>query len=714
MIFSQVSNQVFERSVLSTDVSRALRSSLALAAAWTLCLFTGNAMAAALVATAAQNVALPDVRGDYGGRFIILLTLTLLMAASVFAGTIAGASVLAATIFIGILALLAGCWRHLSGDYGPQFAIASALLFFIALSQPGNWHRAVSLAELTTLGALGGIIVQLVGWFFRPQHPLRHAVGESWVAASDLINSLRAETEAETPHAPNFPNKEGELRATVDRTLKALAAAANRRNREFIAHLDDTAQLSARLATRTTAFHTTLEPLRTQPGFSKVAPTLDSVLRSLSNVARSAALTVITHRPEQFVAFQVRLRRATGLIHVLDSRLAELTPASSEVVQSRELLAQLAELIPAMRSTLEKTVDHGAVHASFALRLPDLGQMSVKSLSLWINTAPQIEPVLVRYTFRIAALMMIIVAVYKYFGIPHGYWIPFTTLVVLQPDYGATRQKAGQRIIGTITGSVLASLLLWVKMPVGFLVFFASAMAFLFAYFVRRRYALAIFFVTVMLVLMTESMMPVHLEFTVVRLLSNLAGGAIALLAALFFWPKWERERFPQIIAAALRANRKYLETIAAHLVQGQPFTGEALQAKRQSERANSESAASVQRLLGEPSSRQKNLERVAALATYNQRLTRTVTVLGQHLNKRNPFTYPPFESDVKAIGESIELLAKNLETEQPWGTTLPPKIEMPSVGAVESQLIYSQLTKVITEIEAMMLEIKTDAESDA
>lgn len=668
--FRARTNRVFETSVLSTDASRALRSSVALAGAWTVCLLTGHAPAAALAATAAQSIALPDVRGDYGGRLLILLALTLLMAASVFAGVIAGGNTLTATIFVGILALVAGCWRHLSGDYGPQFAVASVLVFFIALSQPGNWQRALVLAELTALGALGGIVVQLFGWFVRPQHPLRHAVGEAWVAASDLIDSLRTETEEETRPLSKLADQESNVRATVDRTLTALAAATNRRNRELIAHLDDTTQLSARIASRTASFHSALEPLRANPNFSQAAPTLDSVLRSLSNVTRSAALTVITHRPEQSVGLQVRLRRATGLIQVLDSRLAEISPTSPETIQTRQLLAQLAELIPTLRSTLEKTVDHGAAHVGFAVRLPDLSQMSIKSLSTWLNTASQLESVLVRYTFRIATLLIITVAFYKHFKIPHGYWIPFSTLIVLQPDYGATRLKAGQRIVGTITGSVLASLLLWVKMPIALLVLCASAMAFLFGYFLRRRYALAVFFVTVMLVLMTESMMEVHLEFTIVRLLSNLTGGILALLAALLFWPKWEQERFPEIFATSLRANRKYLETIAARTIRGDPFTGDAIQRKREAERANSESAASIQRLMGEPSSRQKNLEQVAALATYNQRLTRALTVLAQHLNKRKPFAYPKFESDVKVIEQSMESLAKNLESDSPDKTS--------------------------------------------
>jgi uncharacterized membrane protein YccC len=702
---SSQANRLFEHFVLRTDVARALRSSVAMAVAWVACLLTGHAAAAVLVATAAQNVAMPDLRGDYRARFAILLPLTVVISISVFTGVLAGHNVLAATLAIGALALFAGCWRHLSGDYGPHFALTSALLFFIALSQPGDWWQAWWLMGWTSLGCLGGILVQLSGWLVRPQHPLRHAVAEAWVATSDLIAAMRAETNDGQLRQQNFSEKEGALRATVDRTLRVLEAAVGGRSHRFVAHLDATTQLAARLATRTTAFYTALDSLKSCSGFAPVAPILDSVLRSLANMARSTALTLIMHRSEQILALELRLRRSTDLIRVLDGRLTALNPAKVEVAQCRRLLAQVAELLPGVRAALAETVDHGSANSWLALRLPELEGMSLRSLGAWINPPAQPDSVLIRYTLRVAVLLMMSVAVYQWFEIPHGYWIAFTVLVVLQPDYGATRRKAGQRLAGTLADSAFGSLLLWVKMPVGVLVFFASVMAFGFAYFFRRRYGLAVFLVTVMIVLMTEAMIPVNLSFSVARLLSTLTGGLLALLAAFLLWPKWEREQFPRIIAAALRTNRKYMETIAAYFIRGEPFTGDAVRIKREAERANSQTAASLQRLFTEPARQRNNFEQAAALATYNQRLTRTVTVLGQHLNKREGVTQPGFARIVAEIGESIESLAVRLEARQPVTTIPRPNVEIPKGASAEESLVYSQLTKIVAEIEAMAIE---------
>ena len=89
--------------------------------------------------------------------------------------------------------------------------------------------------------------------------------------------------------------------------------------------------------------------------------------------------------------------------------------------------------------TLADTVDQGSTRAHFPLRLTELSGRSLRSLGAWLNPAPQLDSVLVRYSMRVAVVAMIAVALYKWFDVPRGYWIAFTVLVVLQPDYGSKR-----------------------------------------------------------------------------------------------------------------------------------------------------------------------------------------------------------------------------------------------------------------------------------
>jgi len=560
----------FQKSVLSADVARACRSTVAFAATWIICLASGHAADAVFAATTAQNLALVDARGDYKVRFALLLSMAAVISLSVLAGMLTGSLLWGAVLATGMMAVLGGVWRHLSGDYGPNLAVVSGLLFFIALSQPAGWSEALVALVWVAVGGLIGILVQLSAWFFRPQHALRAAVAESWVAVSDLITAMRTESNEGKPCARAVTEQEGALRSTLDRTWLVLGKARTP-SAQLLQHLDQATHLGARLATRAVALNTAFEPMRARSDFMRISPMLDSVLRSLANAARSAALALITHRAEQFIALEVRLQRCNHLLQALVERLSLLKLSESEATQVREMLMLLANLLPDIRAELAVTVDHGSARGGFALRLPELSDLSIRSLSGWLNPARQVDSTLVRYSLRVAVITMLAVAVYKLLAIQHGYWIAFSVLVVLQPDYGSTRKRAGHRITGTFLGCVLATALLWVKPPLGVLVVLASAMAGCFAFYLKRHYGIAIFFVTVMLVLITDAVVPVGFEFTMARVISVLVGGLLALVAAHLFWPKWEREQTPKLIAVAVRANRRYLDAVAHHLQQGKP-----------------------------------------------------------------------------------------------------------------------------------------------
>jgi uncharacterized membrane protein YccC len=709
---AQIRHQV-EQVLLTTDANRAFRSTIAFMVPLIWFHRLGRPDIGIFVATAAQNVALTDVRGDYWLRFAVLLTITLVMAGSTWLGAVTSASLVAATLAMGTLALLGGVWRHFSGDYGPRLAVVSGLLFLIALSLPDAPQSGAHLAWLTLLGGLGGLILSMLVWFIRPQHSLRHAVAESWVAVSDLFTAMRPLTnDGGRVKNQDLGASEGTVRATLDQTAAVLQGAAKKKS-DLLAHLEDVRYFAARLATRVSAFNTALDPLKARPGYAQLEPTIDSVLRALANAARSVALTVITHRPEQLTALDVRLRRCRDLLQVLDERLAAFPPTDADIVLARDLLAQINSLFPLMHTGVAETVDHGAVHSGFPLHLPELSGVSLRSLSAWINPAPEVDSVLIRYSLRMAVVTMLAVAAYKYFGIPRGYWIAFTTIVVLQPDYGSTRARAGQRSLGTVTGSLLASALLWIKLPVFALEILAAVTAFCFAYFLKRRYALAIFFVTLMLVLAMETNEPLHLSFTMGRLSSIVAGGVLALLAALFFWPRWERQQFPSVMAAAIRANRVFLSEVGTRLATGELFTGKAAQAKRRAERANSLATASLQRMLGEPASQQEHVERAAALSTCNQRITRALTVLGVQLNRSLKLGGKELTNTLQTTGAALETLAKTLEAESaaPTGESRPesPRAVIAATAeAAPADLIFTLLARINTELDAMNLAVRS------
>ncbi|MDB5297542.1 MAG: rane protein, partial [Phycisphaerales bacterium] len=143
----------------------------------------------------------------------------------------------------------------------------------------------------------------------------------------------------------------------------------------------------------------------------------------------------------------------------------------------------------------------------------------------------------------------------------------------------------------------------------------------------------------------------------------------VALAAALLFWPAWERQRAPGLLAAALRANRDYAAAVVARLAAGGAYTPAEVKARRSAERANAAALASLARLYADPANRRAGVERAAVLANGNGRLTRA---LGLLLLRAVPGAVPDSSAQLAAFAAEADAeltaLAAAVEADGPTG----------------------------------------------
>lgn len=702
------------RETLRPDLGRAVRATIAFMLPLLLAAAGWLPLPAAFVALAAQNVAMIDVRGSYALRFGLLLAMITALAASAGIGSLASGNLAAAVICTGVMAVAGGVWRHLSSEYGSSVATSSALIFLLTLASPPGaadpgLHVVAALA-----GGLWGLLVQMCNWPFRPQHPLRRATADSWLAVADLFAAL-APGDVADPAARHtrIAECEANLRTTLDKTQAVLAGTS--RPGDLRPRLEELNLGAARLATRVVAFNTALESLMARPVFASLAPSLVPVLKALTNTARTVGLAVVSRQPSHLATAEVRLKRLNNLLQVLRTRVTALTGDEPSGAQLAEILRQIERFLPVVGEALRQTIDRAGERAAFPLELFDLDTWTLRPLASALNFSRHVDAALVRFTVRIAVLTMLGVVVFKLFALPHGYWLPFTMVVVLQPDYGTTRQRAAQRVLGTLAGSLAASLLLWVHPPLAILLAATAVCAFAFAYLLKRHYGVAVIFVTLFVVLLTDAESPVTIAFAAERIGSTLAGGALALSAALFFWPVWERERLPPVLARALRANRDYWTILSERLAQGGAVDAEVIRAKRAAESANSALFSSLQRMIGDPKNQQAGLEQTAALANGNQRITRALSVVCLHLTPGDPLIRPTFLPFTAQAGRILESLAQTVESGSKAALTatgpdlpnlrLPPPGEVSGASAAQrDHWVFAQYTQAATELDAMVL----------
>ena len=702
------------------DIARATRGTLGLIVPLLLAETGKIPLHVIFAAIAAQNVAMAEVRGSYPLRLAILSSGALLLGLAAGLGSMSSQYLWMALLFAALMAVVAGGLRHLSADYGPQLAAPIVFIFLMALGAPSGRPEVLYHLLSTWAGGAFGIILQMALWPFRPQHPLRRATAECWQEAGSLLGVLNDDLGKNiTLSNDALAAPQARLRATLDRTQVTLDAAKSKRTRPLLRRLETLHWLSARFATQVLALDTAIQTHRPSRGTSEAADALQPVFQSLENVARAVALTIVSRQPSHLAVLGVRLRRLTNLLKAGRKGViarAEDLPFGNHLVA---ILGQIEGLLPEIHSAVIEATESANERGAFSLELLDLHTWKLASLRTALNLSSRFDRSLVRYMLRLGSLLVLSVFVYKWFAIPHGYWFGLTLVVVIQPDYGSTRQRAAERVVGTLLGSVLASGLLFLKLAHAVLLGAAALTSFFFALFLKRRYDLAVVFLTVMVVLLTEVGRPINWQFSVERLACTLAGGTLALLAAHIFWPAWEKDRFQPLMSKALLANCAYIQLLCESLRSGTGRRPELIPAKRHLETANTEVFASLQRMYAEPKNRAEILQDAAAIANGNLRLTRILNVLLLHLvNKPSAVEESALTEWEGSACSALSALAAFWEEPNPEvlraALSRLEGIKLGSFGPDENphSWIFTQLARASTELTAMLLDALPAGES--
>jgi uncharacterized membrane protein YccC len=708
----------FENESTRPDFGRALRTAISVAVPLALAAGGWLPLSATFVALAAQNVAMVDVRGAYPLRLALLLAMTAILTGAAALGGICEPTLGWAVLAGGLVAALGGLWRHLTPDYGASIAISSTLLFVISVNTQPGIHLAETYALSTLAGGLFGVLLQVAYWPIRPQHPLRVAVSDSWVAIADLFEALSVE---DGPNRTRRINEaEAATRTALDHATAVLTAGGALRKNRLRPKLEELNTTAARLSTRVVALNTALEDILTRPDSAWLVESIQPLLRGLSNLSRSVAIAVVSRQPAHFALSEVRLRRLGNLLQTLQVRTRTRGTGDAATAQLREILRQIERQLPGIQEALRATIDRAGERGAFSLELFDLHTLTLRPLAATLTFRRPFDRALLRFAVRISVLTMLGVAVAKLYHLPHGYWLPLTTAIVLQPDYGSTRQRAVQRLAGTFIGSVAASLLLWLHLSPLVIAAAVTLTVFAFSFFIKRHYAVAVVFITLFVVLTTESTGPVTVAFTIERLAVTLVGGALALGAALYFWPAWERDRLPPILAAALEANRAYLQILAERLRAGGANDRTVSRLRRRAEAANAAAFSSLQRMMSDPRNQQEGLERAAALANGNQRVIRAFNVLSLHLRTGESVQSPEFDRFVALVNEALAALAQAATVESASAAAAPAiqalqAFDFPqrtttgmSGSPALEHWVFGQFARIATELGAMQLAFAT------
>ncbi|NMZ51117.1 YccS family putative transporter [Pseudomonas poae] len=288
---------------------------------------------------------------------------------------------------------------------------------------------------------------------------------------------------------------------------------------------------------------------------------------------------------------------------------------------------------------------------------------------MWTRLRTQLTPtsLLFRHALRLSLALTIGYATLHAIHASQGYWIILTTLFVCQPNYGATRRKLGQRIIGTAIGLTVAWALFDLFPSPLVQSMFAIAAGLVF--FINRttRYTLATAAITLM-VLFCFNQVGDGYGLFLPRLFDTLLGSLIAGLAVFLFLPDWQGRRLNKVLANTLTCNSIYLRQIMQQYAAGKSDDLAYRLARRNAHNADAALSTTLANMLMEPGHFRKEADVGFRFLVLSHTLLSYLSGLGAHRDTQLPAQMREalIDSAGSSLAASIDEIASGLADKQP------------------------------------------------
>lgn len=520
-----------------------------------------------------------------------------------------------ALVLAGLLLGLGGGLLVALGPVAARVGLTSMILLVVSADMRLPVAQAPGVALLIFAGGVLQVLLALAAWPLQRYRPERFALAE---LMRQLAGIARQRPEASAPPPATQEVLDAMVMLHGEHRSRAIAVQSFR----IIAELCDRVRLEL----------LSLADADTRLGQSQARPAIERVLvRSAIVLEQLAHAMTVGEDPAAATASMTGfddLVAALAQFQHDNANTRERRLARVAVARAQGLGGQLRALV----RNAHWASSRGEIQAQLAeARLP----AALRPAATWATLRANLDlsSVAFRHALRCGVCLALAIAFQRWQQIPHGFWIPMTTAIVLKPDFGGTFSFGALRVAGTFIGLLLATLLAHLAMDgAGIRLSLLALFCLGFRLLTQVNYGIGVAFLTGMLVLLLsfEGVSPG--EAVGARLQATVAGSALALIAYAL-WPTRERRQIRASLAQLLDAYRAHLR----NLLLGQL---DALSDSRAAARvARTNTQASIERLRGEPRSRRNldELKPAESLLANGNRLIRATLSLEAVLRDGHP-----------------------------------------------------------------------------
>jgi len=625
------------------NVWRALRNTLGVVAPLIVGQLLGMPRGGLAMASGALNVSYSDGSDPYQKRAKRMLASTVWCSIAVLLGGLTAHSNVIAVAVATVWAFIAGMLVAL-GTTAADVGVISTVVLVVYAAQPLTALQALQAAGLALCGGLLQIFLSIALWPVQKYEPERRSLAALY---TELARIATHPTEATAA-----PLGTREIAQAHD-ALSNLATDVSLSALRYRSLLSQAERVRLSLTTLARLRHRWARENASHPALAA----LDQYRENAGSLLGEIADSLTTDKEPGPEAD----RLVRGLALELKLEPGPVTEQSFSHAVIRDIKFQADALSGQIRAVMElarNATPQG--EAAFEkqegqqpLWLRFTGRMATLRANLILDSA----------VFRHAIRLMLCVAAGDAYGrVLHpyrAYWIPMTIVIVLKPEFAITFSRGVLRVVGTLAGLALATVLFhFLPIHTATEIALIALFTFLMRWIGPSNYGIFGVAISALVVLLIAITGISPNEVIQARATNTVLGGVFAL-AAYAAWPSWELNRMPELYGALLEAYRKSFNAICRALLEPH--------AKSEMERARTRQVAraartnmetSLELLAAEPGVTQERLARANAMLASSHRFAHAMMALEAGL----PTTpvqapRPEFRAFAEDVDKTLRLL---------------------------------------------------------
>jgi len=272
-----------------------------------------------------------------------------------------------------------------------------------------------------------------------------------------------------------------------------------------------------------------------------------------------------------------------------------------------------------------------------------------------------------KHSLRLTLVFLVGFLIGVFFEMENPYWILLTIVVIMRPSYGLTKERSKNRVIGTLIGAAIATvIILLTQNTVIYAVISIVSLPIAFSI-MQQNYRNGAIFITLNVIFVFAILEPNILEVIKFRIIDTVIGALLAFSAINYLFPSWEFQNVGVFITQAINSNKKFLEQIAKYYhKKGEVPTTYKLSRKEAFLSIGNLNAA-FERMNQDPKSKQKDVAVIYELIVVNNTFLSSLSSLGTFIRHNKTSEVPShfdvfIENIVLNLEQSIELIEEREE----------------------------------------------------